>query len=263
MNKVLLTGRLTRDPEMRSLASGKVVTTFTVASNEFLGAGKEKAEYHPVVAWDRLAEIAGRYLGKGQQVAIEGRLQTRSWDDDKGARHWKTEIVASHVEMLSGRKKKDYEAEQAADSLVAQAEALGDAASPDGPDPRRRHGHGRPTTTRRPRKPPPDHRPSRCHGGASPSRAVVAACPPSDAASGPPSDELVERHREDRVDEHQQRPFEPVRLAVERDERADPDGRGDRGDLERREDQVHRLADHDPEEHEHRRDESATCRLDP
>ena len=127
MNKVLLTGRLTRDPEMRSLASGKNVTTFTVASNEFIGGGKEKSEYHSVVAWDRLAEIAGRYLGKGQQVAIEGRLQTRSWDDDKGARHWKTEIVASHVEMLSGRRKKDYEAEQAADSLVAQAEALGEA----------------------------------------------------------------------------------------------------------------------------------------
>jgi single-strand DNA-binding protein len=129
MNKVLLTGRLTRDPEMRSLASGKNVTTFTVASNEFIGGGKEKAEYHPVVAWDRLAEIAGRYLGKGQQVAIEGRLQTRSWDDDKGARHWKTEIVAAHVEMLSGRKKKDYEAQQAADSLVAQAEAIGAAAA--------------------------------------------------------------------------------------------------------------------------------------
>jgi single-strand DNA-binding protein len=103
------------------------ITTFTVASNEFLGGGKEKAEYHPVVAWDRLAEIAGRYLGKGQQVAIEGRLQTRSWDDEKGARHWKTEIVASHVEMLSGRRKKDYEAQQAADSLAAQAVALGEA----------------------------------------------------------------------------------------------------------------------------------------
>ncbi len=127
MNKVLLTGRLTRDPEMRSLASGKNVTTFTVASNEFLGGGKEKSEYHPVVAWDRLAEIAGRYLGKGQQVAIEGRLQTRSWDDEKGTRHWKTEIVASHVEMLSGRKKKDYEAQQAADSLESQASALGEA----------------------------------------------------------------------------------------------------------------------------------------
>ncbi|MEO5883950.1 MAG: single-stranded DNA-binding protein [Candidatus Limnocylindrales bacterium] len=127
MNKVLLTGRLTRDPEMRSLASGKNVTTFTVASNEFIGGGREKAEYHPVVTWDRLAEIAGTYLGKGQQVAIEGRLQTRSWDDDRGQRHWKTEVVASHVEMLSGRRKKDYEAQQAADSLVAQAEAYGEA----------------------------------------------------------------------------------------------------------------------------------------
>jgi single-strand DNA-binding protein len=102
------------------------MTTFTVASNEFVGGAKEKSEFHPVVTWDRLAEIAGRYLGKGQQVAIEGRLQTRSWDDERGARHWKTEIVASHVEMLSGRRKKDYEAQQAADSLVAQASALGD-----------------------------------------------------------------------------------------------------------------------------------------
>jgi single-strand DNA-binding protein len=127
VNKVLLTGRLTRDPEMRSLASGKNVTTFTVASNEFIGGGREKAEYHPVVTWDRLAEIAGTYLGKGQQVAIEGRLQTRSWDDERGQRHWKTEIVASHVEMMSGRRKKDYEAQQAAESLAAQAERLGDA----------------------------------------------------------------------------------------------------------------------------------------
>jgi single-strand DNA-binding protein len=127
VNKVFLTGRLTRDPEMRSLASGKNVTTFTVASNEFIGGGREKAEYHPVVTWDRLAEIAGTYLGKGQQVAVEGRLQTRSWDDDRGVRHWKTEVVASHVEMLSGRRKKDYDAQQAAESLVAQAERLGDA----------------------------------------------------------------------------------------------------------------------------------------
>ncbi len=131
MNRVLLTGRLTRDPEMRGLASGKNVTTFTVASNEFLGGGKEKAEYHAVVTWDRLAEIAGRYLGKGQQVAIEGRLQTRSWDDERGVRHWKTEIVASHVEMLSGRRKKDYEAQQAADSLAMQATTLGEASAAD------------------------------------------------------------------------------------------------------------------------------------
>ena len=74
MNKVLLTGRLTRDPEMRSLASGKNVTTFTVASNEFLGGGKEKAEYHPIVAWDRLAEIAAvaAAVGISSLIAIDG-----------------------------------------------------------------------------------------------------------------------------------------------------------------------------------------------
>ena len=101
------------------------MTTFTVATNEFIGHGKERAGYHPVVTWDRLAEIAGTYLGKGQQVAIEGRLQTRSWDDDRGQRHWKTEVVAAHVEMLSGRRKKDYAAESAAQAFAAQAEADG------------------------------------------------------------------------------------------------------------------------------------------
>jgi single-strand DNA-binding protein len=63
----------------------------------------------------------GQSLGKGQQVAIEGRIQTRSWDDEKSIRHWKTEIVASNVEMLSGRKKKDYEAQSAAEALEARA----------------------------------------------------------------------------------------------------------------------------------------------
>jgi single-strand DNA-binding protein len=123
VNKVLLTGRLTRDPEMRSLASGKSVTTFSIATNEYAGNGKERAEFHNIVTWDRLAETCGRYLGKGQQVAIEGRLQTRNWDDDKGLRHWRTEIVANHLEMLSGRRKKDYQAERAADALEYQAGA--------------------------------------------------------------------------------------------------------------------------------------------
>ena len=126
MNKVLLTGRLTRDPEMRSLASGKAVTQFSVATNEYIGQGTEKAEYHNIVTWDRLAQTCGEFLGKGQQVAIEGRIQTRTWDDDAGKRHWKTEIVANHVEMLSGRRKKDYAAESAANGLAAQAAAYGD-----------------------------------------------------------------------------------------------------------------------------------------
>ena len=78
------------------------------------------------MTWDRLAQTCGEFLGKGQQVALEGRLQTRSWDDDRGVRHWKTEVVANHVEMLSGRRKKDYEAESAANALAAQASTLGD-----------------------------------------------------------------------------------------------------------------------------------------
>jgi single-strand DNA-binding protein len=135
MNKVLLTGRLTRDPELRALASGKSVTTFNVATNEYAGGGKEKAEFHTIVTWDKLAQVCGQYLGKGQQVAIEGRIQTRSWDDDQGKRHWRTEIVANHVEMLSGRKKKDYEAQAAADALENQAESLGDEPGPDDPIP--------------------------------------------------------------------------------------------------------------------------------
>jgi single-strand DNA-binding protein len=65
--------------------------------------------------------VCGRYLGKGQQVAIEGRLQTRTWDDERGARHWKTEIVATNVEMLSGRRKKDYAAEAGSDEADAAA----------------------------------------------------------------------------------------------------------------------------------------------
>jgi len=128
VNRVLLTGRLTRDPEMRSLTSGKSVTQFSLATNEYRGNGTEKAEYHNVVTWDRLAEICATYLGKGQQVAVEGRIQTRSWDDERGQRHWKTEIVASSVEMLSGRRKKDYAAETAAENLEAQA-ALAEAAA--------------------------------------------------------------------------------------------------------------------------------------
>ncbi len=102
MNRVLLTGRLTRDPEMRSLANGKTVTQFSLATNDYRG-GQEKAEFHTVVTWDRLAEICAQYLGKGQLVALEGRLQTRQWEDERKLRHWKTEIVASQLEMLSGR----------------------------------------------------------------------------------------------------------------------------------------------------------------
>jgi single-strand DNA-binding protein len=124
MNRVTIVGRLTRPPEMRKLASGKTVTQFGIATNDYR-SGAEKTEYHNVVTWDRLAEICAEYLGKGQLVAIEGRIQTRQWEDENKARHWKTEIVAAQVEMLAGRRKKDYAAESAAQALEAQADALG------------------------------------------------------------------------------------------------------------------------------------------
>jgi single-strand DNA-binding protein len=124
MNRVLLTGRLTRDPELRTTAGGKTVAQFSVASHEYV-SGKEKSEFHTIIAWGRLAETCGRYLGKGQQVAIEGRIQTRTWDDQDSKRHWRTEIVASSVEMLSGRRKKDYAAETAATALETQAATEG------------------------------------------------------------------------------------------------------------------------------------------
>jgi single-strand DNA-binding protein len=122
MNKVMLVGRLTRDPELRTLPSGKPVANFTIATNEFRGSGAgERTEYHNVVAWDRLAEICGQFLSKGQLVDAEGRLQTRQWDDDAGVRHWKTEVVINQLEMLSGRGKKE-----AAKELQSVAEAADD-----------------------------------------------------------------------------------------------------------------------------------------
>jgi single-strand DNA-binding protein len=107
------------------------LTTFTVATNEYRGANGERTEYHPCVAWDRLAEITGQFLSKGQLVDVEGRLQTRQWDDDAGKRHWKTEVVVASLEMLSGRSKKEYarEAEAAAaDPDAAPAPATNGAA---------------------------------------------------------------------------------------------------------------------------------------
>ena len=90
-----------------------------------------RREHDPMTSWpnphrrDRLAEICGQYLGKGQLLALEGPLQTRRWEDDRKVKHHRTEVVASSVEMLSGRRKKDYAAYTAAKALETQAEVLG------------------------------------------------------------------------------------------------------------------------------------------
>ena len=108
MNRVLLAGRLTRDPETRALASGRSVTTFALKTEEYTSDGQVEADDHAVVTWDRLADICAQYLGKGSSVVIEGKLKTLGWNEERGIRHWKTEIVASAVELMSGRHGKDF-----------------------------------------------------------------------------------------------------------------------------------------------------------
>ena len=110
VNRVLLAGRLTRNPETRELASGKRITTFAVTTEEYAGNGQVKANHHAVVTWDTLAAVCAQYLGKGSRVAVEGKLQTREWDET-GHRHWKTEIVATAVELMSGRHARDFGSE--------------------------------------------------------------------------------------------------------------------------------------------------------
>jgi single-strand DNA-binding protein len=105
LNKVLLIGNLTRDPELRSTPSGQSVANFAVATNRVWkdpqsGEKKEAVEFHNIVMWRRLAEIAGQYLHKGSKIFLEGRLQTRSWQDQSGNKKYMTEIVAENMQML-------------------------------------------------------------------------------------------------------------------------------------------------------------------
>lgn len=107
LNKVMLIGRLTRDPESRSTPQGAAVTTFSVATGftwkDDAGNKQEKTEFHNVVAWRKLAEICAQYLKKGSQIYCEGRLQTRSWDDPQGVKKYRTEVVLDNMIMLGGK----------------------------------------------------------------------------------------------------------------------------------------------------------------
>lgn len=107
LNKVMIIGRLTRDPEMRTTPTGANVTqvglaTNYVYTNQQTGQKVEQVEYHNIVLWRKLAEIANQYLRKGQRVFIEGRLQTRSWDAQDGTKKNRTEIIADNMIMLDG-----------------------------------------------------------------------------------------------------------------------------------------------------------------
>lgn len=104
LNKVMIIGRVTRDPEVRTIPSGQTVASFSVATNrqwtDQSGQKQEKAEFHNIVAWRKLAEICQQYLKKGARVYIEGRMETRSWDDQQGVKKYRTEIIAQNMIML-------------------------------------------------------------------------------------------------------------------------------------------------------------------
>ena len=108
VNKVILVGNLGRDPELRSTPSGQPVATFSLATSrkwrDKEGNRQEQTEWHQIVCWGRQAEVAGQYLTKGKQIYVEGRLQTRSWDDrNSGEKRYKTEVVCDNFQMLGSR----------------------------------------------------------------------------------------------------------------------------------------------------------------
>jgi len=104
LNKVMLIGNVVRDPEMRTTPTSQNVASFSIATNfvwtDANGQKQEKAEFHNIVAWRRLAEIVGQYVKKGSKIYVEGRLQTRSWDDQNAVKRYRTEIIADNMIML-------------------------------------------------------------------------------------------------------------------------------------------------------------------
>lgn len=103
LNKAFIVGNLTRDPELRQTPTGQTVCSFGVATNRMFtdsaGQRQKQAEFHNIVAWGRQAEIVNQYLRKGSLVLVEGRIQTRSWQDPQGQKHWKTEIIAERIQL--------------------------------------------------------------------------------------------------------------------------------------------------------------------
>ncbi len=107
LNKAMIIGNMTKDPEMRQTPSGQQVCNFSVATNRSWqsadGQKQEASEFHNIVAWGKLAEICGQYLTKGRKVYIDGRLQTRDWDGQDGVKRYRTEIVAENMIILDKR----------------------------------------------------------------------------------------------------------------------------------------------------------------
>jgi single-strand DNA-binding protein len=119
VNKAILIGRPGKDPELKYTQSGKALTTFSLATSERWG-GEDKTEWHNIVMFDRLAEVANEYLRKGRLVYIEGRIQTRSWEDQNGNKRYITEIVANNMQLLSSPKDQDGQSDGSAQPKYSQ-----------------------------------------------------------------------------------------------------------------------------------------------
>lgn len=135
LNKIMIIGNLGRDPEMRYTPSGRPVTTFAVATsrswNTADGERHSETEWFNVVAWGNLAEICKQYLTKGKQVYIEGRVQTRRWEDKEGTKHCTVEIVATEMMMLGERRETEHVAASEDPAAVEEAESQPLAGSED------------------------------------------------------------------------------------------------------------------------------------
>lgn len=111
INKVLIIGRLGKDPDMRYAPSGTAIASFSVATNHSVkdaeGSWNEQTEWHSIKTFGRQAEFVGEYLKKGRQVFVEGRLQTSSWEDQSGQKKYRTEIIASNVQFIGSKSESD------------------------------------------------------------------------------------------------------------------------------------------------------------
>jgi single-strand DNA-binding protein len=130
LNKVMIIGHLGRDPEMRYTPSGRPVTTFTIAVsrswNTADGERRTETEWFNIVAWGNLAEICKQYLYKGQQVYIDGRLQTRRWEDKEGQKHTSVEVVANEMMMLGDRRDNSSQTQESAEQTDDVATPMAD-----------------------------------------------------------------------------------------------------------------------------------------
>lgn len=131
MNKVILVGRLARDPEVRYTQSGKANATFSLAVSRFQGGQNNTTDFIPIVAWEKLAEICGNNLIKGSQILVEGRMQVRNYDAQDGTKRYVTEVVAQSIEFMGSKPARTNDDQSATAPAAGGANSFGSEVFPD------------------------------------------------------------------------------------------------------------------------------------